>query len=238
MLQSSVQYRCIGKGFCGSIWTVIGCQDAEFQQTVMEREDGGPGRSVTNDYDVHLGLLHSTLHHPLPLPLSISQCHELVQPIDTSWTSRLHHFPPGYSACRAIISERIPAVPRSVSDKIVNLFCAGNASLSEFFKSNVDDDASLIRPYLGRRRRHTQQGSSNSRFRRFGLRNVPLLIDQTEVLVLDVKMYAETMAEALALMHWGAKIDANDVEFVRAPPRATHTSSWTFQSDFLGVHCM
>ncbi|KAF2027463.1 hypothetical protein EK21DRAFT_91505 [Setomelanomma holmii] len=27
------------------------------------------------------------------------------------------------------------------------------------------------------------------------------------------------MAEALALMHWGAQVDANDVEFVLAPPR-------------------
>lgn len=59
-----------------------------------------------------------------------------------------------------------------------------------------------------------------------------------EVLDLDVKLYAETMAEALALMHWGARIDANDVEFVLAPPRVKHTHPFTFQSDYLGVHCM
>jgi hypothetical protein len=39
-----------------------------------------------------------------------------------------------------------------------------------------------------------------------------------EVLDLDVKLYAETTAEALALIHWGAQIDAIDVEFVLAPP--------------------
>jgi hypothetical protein len=59
-----------------------------------------------------------------------------------------------------------------------------------------------------------------------------------EVLDLEVKLYAETMAEALALMHWGARIDANDVEFVLAPPRVDHALSSTFQSDYLGVHCM
>jgi hypothetical protein len=59
-----------------------------------------------------------------------------------------------------------------------------------------------------------------------------------EVLGLDVKLYAETMAEALALMHWGAQIDANDVEFVLAPPRVEHASSSTFQSNYLGDHCM
>jgi hypothetical protein len=58
-----------------------------------------------------------------------------------------------------------------------------------------------------------------------------------EGLGLNVKSYSETMAEALALMHWGAKIDANDVEFVLAPPRVG-ASSPTFQSDYLGAHSM
>jgi hypothetical protein len=59
-----------------------------------------------------------------------------------------------------------------------------------------------------------------------------------EALDLDVKLYAETMAEALALMYWGAEIDANDVEFVLAPPREQHAPSSKFQSDYLGHHCM
>lgn len=59
-----------------------------------------------------------------------------------------------------------------------------------------------------------------------------------EALDLDAKAYAETMAEALALMHWGAEIDANDVEFVLAPLRSEHTQSTAFQSDYLGTHCM
>ncbi|KAE8853942.1 hypothetical protein HRS9122_00934 [Pyrenophora teres f. teres] len=182
MLQSNGKYRCIGKGFCGSIWTVESSQDKDNQQTAIKREDGGPGR--------------------------------------------------------ALISERIPKVPRPISDKIVDLFCAGNDRLSDFVKGNPDDDACLIRPYLGRRRRHRQEETSKSRFQRFSLRNVPLHIDQMEGLGLDVKSYAETMAEALALMHWGAKIDANDVEYVLAPPRLGHANSSTFQSDYLGSHCM
>ena len=123
------------------------------------------------------------------MPLLIPQCRELVQRNDIWWTSsRVHQFPPGYSACRALISERIPKDPRSTSDKIVDLFCAGNAPLSDFVKGNADDDACLIRSYLGRRRRHRQEGISNSRFQRFSLRNVPLHIDLMEVLNLDVKI--------------------------------------------------
>ncbi|KAI2476435.1 DUF3669 domain containing protein [Pyrenophora tritici-repentis] len=238
MLQSSGQYRCIGKGFCDSVWTLENSQDEDNRQTAIKREDGGPGRSVTNDYNMDCQILRSK-HQPLPsTPLSIPRCHQLLQPSDPWWTSSLQQFSPGYSANRALISERIPKVPRSISDKIVDLFCAGNALLSDFVRGNPADDACLIRPYLGRRRRHRQEGVSKSRFQRFSLRNVPLHIDQMEGLGLDAKSYAETMAEPLALMHWSAKIDANDVEYVLAPPRSGHAPSSTFQSDYLGVHCM
>jgi hypothetical protein len=107
-------------------------------------------------------------------------------------------------------------------------------------KSNPDDDSCLIRPYLGRRRRRGQEGGTKSRFQRFSLRNVPLHVDQMEALGLDLNAYAETMAEALALMHWGAQIDANDVEFVLAPPapQSKHAALSAFQSEYLGVHRM
>ncbi len=233
------QYRCIGRGFCGSIWSLEVSLNGVC--TAVKREDGGPGRSITNDYDMHLQLLQAALQYPLSTPLSIPQCFELIQPADAWWQSHLDQFPAGYSACRALKSERIPKVPRPISDKIVDLFCAGNTSLSTFVKINPDDEACLIRPYLGRRRRRRQEEGSNSRFQRFSLRNVPLHIDQMEAIGLDTYSYAETMAEALALMHWGARIDANDVEFVLAPPRKSDLpplSSTVFQSDYLGVHCM
>ncbi|KAJ8112296.1 hypothetical protein OPT61_g5303 [Boeremia exigua] len=147
--------------------------------------------------------------------------------------------PPTSGTDKALISERIPKVPRAISDKIVDLFCAGNNSLADFVKHNPDDDYCLIRPYLGRRRRHHQGGRSSSRFQRFSLRNVPLHVDQMEALGLDTRAYATAMADALALMHWGAQIDANDVEFVLAPPRASETlSTAAFRSDYLGTHSM
>jgi hypothetical protein len=204
MEQPNIRYRCIGKGFCGSVWSLEDSHDKDDRKVAIKREDGGPGRSVTNDYNMQLQVLRSALHDPPSTPLSIPQSYQLIQLSDPWWKSNLHQFPPGYSACRALISERIPKVPRSISDKIVDLFCAGNTTLTEFIKNNPDDDGCLIRPYLGRRRRHGQNGKSKSRFQRFSLRNVPLHIDQMEALDLDVKLYAETMAEALALMYWGA----------------------------------
>lgn len=226
-------YRSIGKGFCGSVWA------PEDTSTAIKREDGGPGRSVTNDYNMHLLVLQSASQHLSPSStLTVPQCHALVQPTDVWWQDHLHRFPAGYSACRALISERIPKVPRYISDKIVDLFCPDNPQLSQFVKNNADDDSCLIRPYLGRRRRYNQRTRSKSQFQRFSLRNVPLHIDQMEMLGLDTRAYAEAMAEALAMMHWGARIDANDVEFVLAPSRTESSTSSAFQSAYLGTHSL
>ena len=236
MPNSNEKYHCIGKGFCGSIWTL---EDSQDDVRVIKREDGGPGRSVTNDYNKHCEVFESAIRYPPLVPLLIPQCHELIQANDDYWWQlRLHKFPSGYSTCRVLISERIPKVPRAISDKIVDLFCARGSELSRSVKNNVDDEACLIRPYLGRRRRHRQEAASTSRFQGFSLRNVPLHINQMEDIGLDVNSYAETMADALALMHWGAQIDANDVEFVLAPPRVQPPPSSVFRSEYLGNHCM
>jgi hypothetical protein len=144
MEQSNIRYRCIGKGFCGSVWSLEDIHNKSDRKIAIKREDGGPGRSVTNDYNMQLQVLRSALQHPPSMPLQIPHCHELILLSDPWWKLNLHQFPPGYSACRALISERIPKVPRSTSDKIVDFFCPDSTALSDFVKGNPDDDACLI----------------------------------------------------------------------------------------------
>ena len=237
MSSPATHYRCIGRGFCGTVWALEDSQ--HMASTAIKREDGGPGRSLANDYDMHLRVIQAMENYQLNTPLSVPQCHALIQPTDSWWESQLPLFPSGFSPCRALASERIPKVPRPVSDKLVDLFCTGNESLATFVKTNEGDEDCLIRPYLGRRRRHRQEGASTSRFQRFSLRNVPLHVDQMEALSLDTKAYAQTMAEALALMHWVAGIDAGDVEFVLAPARNDNSGlEPVFENRFLGMHAM
>ena len=94
-------------------------------------------------------------------------------------------------------------------------------------------------PYLGRRR-HGNGSERPKRFEAFSLKNFPLHLDQMEQLDLDVVSYAGTMAEALAIMHRQGEIDANDVEFVLAPPpnldQPSFSNRWT--SHFLSEHRM
>ncbi len=113
--------------------------------------------------------------------------------------------------------------------------------IPEIISSSEPDHDCLIRPYLGRRRRFEMQ----SRFKAFSLRNYPLHADQIEDLGLDGALYARVMAETLAVMYWKAHIDANDVEFVQAPPAKADCSvnsggllahHSVFQSPSLGEH--
>jgi hypothetical protein len=230
------QYRCIGCGFCGTVWALEDSQ--HMAPTAVKREDGGLRRSLANDYDMHLRVIRAMERYQLGTTLCVPKCHALIQPTDSWWETQIPLFPLGFEACRALITERIPKITRSISDKLVDLFCLGNDSLASFVKTNEGDDSCLIRPYLGRRRQ-CQGGTNNSRFQRFSLRNVPLHVNQMEALSLGTKSYAKTMADALALMLWGAQIDANDVEYVLAPPRRPGSrSSSTFQCKYLGLHEM
>lgn len=120
MSNTHEKYRCIGKGFYGSVWELETRQGGE--RTAIKREDGGPRRSVTNDYIMHLRILHGACRYPLLKPLMIPLCHSLIQACDIWWQENLRHFPSNFFACRALISERIPKVPRSISNKLVDLF--------------------------------------------------------------------------------------------------------------------
>ena len=47
-------YREIGKGFCGSFWTLPTPVE---DQKAIKREDGGPGRFLSKDYQMHKTIL-------------------------------------------------------------------------------------------------------------------------------------------------------------------------------------
>jgi hypothetical protein len=94
----------------------------------------------------------------------------------------------------------------------------------------------LFRPYLNRRR--VLSGRS-SRFKGFSLRNFPLYLDQMEELSIppeDMEQYAKSMADALAMAHWAAGIDGNDVGFALASPSRDRDHGDQAVDNVLGVH--
>ncbi|KAL2862835.1 zinc finger protein [Aspergillus lucknowensis] len=136
--------------------------------------------------------------------------------------------------------QRIPPVSEATRRLLTERYCPSQL-VENILESDTNRDC-LIRPYQGRRR--VQSASAPSRFKAFSLRNYLLHLDQMEEIGIaeqDILAYARTMAETLALLHWVAQTDGNDVEFVLASPndgRDGRTESEGIWSNVLGTHEM
>lgn len=233
--------RIIGKGACGTVWA------SSQKGSVFKREDGGPGRSLRNDYAMHNRILQSVqelresskLGH-VHLRIHIPACFDFIESIDQNWWSvNQRKFPSEYSACNVLHSQRIPPFSEGTRRLLVHHYCS--TKITQGIVSSEANQDCLIRPYLGRRR--TQRSRTTSQFTPFSLRNFPLHLDQMESLSIttgDIHQYARIMAETIAVMHWVAEIDGNDIEFVLAPPDEDESGSPGLQTSPMSwaiVHC-
>ncbi|KAI6749620.1 hypothetical protein HG530_015034 [Fusarium avenaceum] len=106
-----------------------------------------------------------------------------------------------------LISQYIPPLPQIVREALIKQYCP-KIKYEEALRDPLNHHC-LARVYLGRRRAPNQPLQTN-----FSLRNFNLHLDQMIEMQLPVVKYAEAIGEALAVLHWGACIDAYDVEFV------------------------
>ncbi|KIV91831.1 hypothetical protein PV10_06328 [Exophiala mesophila] len=224
--RASGRFRRIGQGFCGSVWA------AENGTVAMKREDGGPGRSLANDFKMHQLVLEMALIMNTEVcvprwPMFFSHDHSW-------WDFQLSRFPPLYTPCNVLCSERIPPLSSEIRNRIIDRFCP-SASIA-IIKGNDADRDCLVRLYLGRRKIQNEARRGPTFF---SLRNYPLHLNQAEDLGLPIHLYAQEMAEMLAIMHWAAKIDANDVEFVLGGVRMpTDKTCRQYEHSFLGTHSL
>jgi hypothetical protein len=130
-----------------------------------------------------------------------------------------------------MINERIMPMPRTCRQLLVQRFWNGPENLRDRIIDDKTNEHCLIRPYLGRRRVIGGEAPSKSVLKSLiSLRNYPLHIDQIEDLGLPAAEYASAMADTLAFLLWGARIDACDVEFVLARPRPRNSQPATWYS--------
>jgi len=125
------------------------------------------------------------------------------------WDEHLDRFPETPEFPRkprhVLCMERIFPLPRPVRHALIDKYCPPKGQ--DLMKANEANKDCLVRPCLGRLKYGT-----GGQF--FSLRNFKLHSDQIKDLDLADLELSIAMAHALAVLHWHAKIDAKDVEFV------------------------
>jgi len=196
----------VGKGQCGTVWALTGTIN------VLKITNEGKDDQLWNDYCNHARIeeafmqTFSGFRRNINLPnlgTWISPRNEMF------WNEHRNYFLDGIAQpTNGFLSERIFPVQLQVRSAIIDAFAPNQVKKSkESFLLQQENKDCLIRIYLGRRQGRLASST-------FKLRNFDMTVNEMEFLHLDTAFYAETLAQTLAIIHWKAKLDANDVEFV------------------------
>ncbi|KAK4182151.1 hypothetical protein QBC35DRAFT_518985 [Podospora australis] len=129
-------------------------------------------------------------------------------------THNLDKFPTSYRTRGHMVTmDRILPLPKIVRKALISHFYARDGDVLpdpgaiDAILDIPQNKHCLVRTYLGRDTGVlTKHG--------FSLRNFPLFLKPMQELGLDVMGLASTMGKAFAIMHWGAGVNGDDVEFV------------------------
>ncbi|EHK42551.1 hypothetical protein TRIATDRAFT_14812, partial [Trichoderma atroviride IMI 206040] len=208
-------YSKIGAGTCGIIF-------AQEEQPFVVKVAKTNGNALWNDFGMHASIADQFRIWNV-VEVKIPACYYFVpkghsyfddNPSLAQAAGQVFNVPNS-----ALVTERIFPLPLKTRNLLIDNFCseqARNAARTDPANRNC-----LVRVYLGSM--HGLVG------RYFSLENFRLHLNQMDKLKLDAKAIAGRIATALAVMHWAAKTDARDVEFVLA------SSSHKISQGFTGL---
>ncbi|KAL7892233.1 zinc finger domain-containing protein [Trichoderma sp. SZMC 28014] len=195
-----LSYRKIGAGSCGAIFAQEG-------QPFVVKVAKSNSNSLWSDYTMHACIADQFRIWNVA-EIKIPACYYFVP----RGNSYFHYNPALQQAAEkecnmpksALVTERIFPLPLRTRNILIDIFCGEQAKdVARHEPANRD---CLVRVYLG-----SMWGVIG---RHFSLRNFKLHLNQMAHLQMDAKVMAGRIAIALAVMHWAAKTDARDVEFV------------------------
>lgn len=198
---SSATWIRIGAGACGAIFA----RDGKSEIAKISKMDGD---DLWNDFRQHVKISGSLKNFPVR-QLEIPSCmgfipegHDFMEahPKLIECASTVLNFP-----APVLISQRINPLPKLIRELLIAKFC--RSELQQAARNDPANKDCLVRLYLG-----SQSSPRPSRF--FSLRNFKLHLDQMDMLKLDIRGFAYSIGQALAVMHWAAQTDARDIEFV------------------------
>ncbi|EME39151.1 hypothetical protein DOTSEDRAFT_75038 [Dothistroma septosporum NZE10] len=213
--------RQIGEGQCGTVLAMTGTG------FVLKLAKNNKRDALYNDVVSHLTVTEAFSRLPIEHrpDISVPRYGEYIHPSDELfWNLKIGNLPRGFTKTYALMTERIFPIPAPVREALFDIYAPVQyRSPAEQARQLTDakNKDCLVRVYLGRRqKRHS--ASPN-----FKLRNFEMHVNEMEELSLDTTAFAQSMAQTLSILHWGAQLDANDVEFVlgsaplvKVPPSA------------------
>lgn len=220
--QDTESYKKIGGGTCGSIFSrdseALRGQEKKVLATKLSIR--GNEDALENDHRMH-DLIEWQFKKWDFTAVKIPECLFLVHRHEPNYLNEHPKLikaadPVCYLPASALVTERIPPLPQATRCALISKFCEPRIrALARADEANAD---CLVQVYLG-----SMRGKGDTRF--FSLRNFKMHLNQMIELQLDVVSMARRMAVAMAIMHWAAKTDARDVEFVLGSSWQKKTSS-------------
>lgn len=197
-------FKRIGEGQCGVVWAFEGMEYA------LKIPKEGKLNQLQNDSMNHQRAeeaFRQTIN-PLRKDIIIPKWRQWVHPTSTFWDKYTESLLADTSRTYGLVSSRIFPLPWHLCVAVVDAFAPRDVRMNkEAYLARDENKNCLVRLYLGRRENRPST-------RKFHLRNFDLTVGEMEYFRLDTKLYARIMAQALAVLHWKAKLDANDVEYV------------------------
>ncbi|KAH0529250.1 hypothetical protein TsFJ059_004019 [Trichoderma semiorbis] len=216
--RSEPTFRKIGAGACGAIFGQDG------KSIVIKLAKTDDELSLWNDYHKHTSIAEQFRKWDFK-DVRIPECYYFVPKEDPHYfrqnpelaqaAREVCHLPTS-----ALVTERILPLPKDTRIHLIEKYCAPRIKAAA-----IGDEANkdcLVRVYLG-----SMQGKTGGMF--FSLRNFKMHLNQIVDLQLDVTAMAGRMGIAMALMHWAAKTDARDIEFVLGSSSSKATAQLSAQ---------
>lgn len=228
--------RQIGRGSCGVVYELPGTSD------IYKFSIDPDGKALWNDMQQHRAVQRAfeEMSDKMDLDVHLPKARCFVKTGDAKWWEMYEQYFPDESNMKhaVLCAERILPLPKIIRESIIHLYIP--EAQQERVRADRASRDCLVRIYLGKRK-----SSSDSPVKFVNMRNHIFTLDKIEDLNLDARDFAVDMADALAIMHWKAGNDANDVEFVlgskplqanwRVVPGSTaseeQTSTWEQESD-------
>ena len=199
-------FRSIGKGFCAEVFDQVG------KGRVLKRAFTPWNNQLFIDFQKHVKIrdaVYLAFRHEAIVHLLVPKVYGYYNKDSVKWWDKNRtKWPHAYlkEPTDVLETERIFPLPKIIRDSLIDRYCAPEARSAA--KANANNRDCLIRLYLGIRRSYISSPSF------FSIRNFEADLNIVDELGIDKIQHAAAMGLALAGMHWIAKTDAADVEFV------------------------